>query len=280
MPEPSNRILVFARKNWDEMTILGALTKVVSGNFHIMTPEDHRILQAFRRSDCDLESADLEDIRSYLECLDEKQVLGIANNVKGIAHELRFVEMENEDGDSISASMFDVTNHPDMDILLTNHDTGETWEIQLKATNSSSYVQGWIDEHPDGEILVTEEIADRMGLVSSGIENEEITANVDEFIERAIDDESLWDYFPLLSTASISIVIYRLYARYRDGELSRAKFFGMAGAATGWKAGKIAALCAALAIPGINVAVGAAMVAKVIASAKGAFERLEQQSPS
>ena len=35
----------------------------------------------------------------------------------------------------------------------------ERMEVQLKAINNQSYVQDWIDSHPAGEIIVTNEIA-------------------------------------------------------------------------------------------------------------------------
>ena len=34
------------------------------------------------------------------------------------------------------------------DVQLVDTDTGETWEVQLKATDSSAYAHEWIDSHP------------------------------------------------------------------------------------------------------------------------------------
>ncbi len=43
----------------------------------------------------------------------------------------------------------------------------------------------WIEQHPDGEIVVTEELADKMGIESSGIENAQVTTQVEDFVDGA-----------------------------------------------------------------------------------------------
>ena len=52
------------------------------------------------------------------------------------------------------------------------------------------------------------------------------------------------------------------------------RYHPVVSAATGWKVTKITAICAALTVPGLNVAVGSLMVAKMISSGVGAFNRL------
>ena len=119
---------------------------------------DHAILAALRRSNPVLENAPLPEVQDYLRSLNEEQVPGLISNVKGILHEMEFVRVENDDGDSVYASFFDATNHPDTDIQLLDRSTGETWEAQLKATDNAAYVTDWIEQHPSGEILVTDEL--------------------------------------------------------------------------------------------------------------------------
>jgi hypothetical protein len=273
----SKDLKTFVHRNWDELTITAALAKVAFSDLDNLNHEDQVILEAFRRSSPVFAQADLADLGKYLSDLDDDQIDGVVNNIKGIAHEIIYVEFENEDGDTITADLFPETNHPGTDVILHNEDTGETWDVQLKATDSEGYVQDWIDAHPDGQILVTEEIAKKMGLESTGVSNEELTTDVEDFIDQALDDDTLWDYVPMLAVASLSIVIYSLYRRYQSGSISKDQFYSMVARATGWKVAKIVLLCTLLSIPVVNVAVGAGLVAKMIISGKAIFSRYQSK---
>ena len=116
----------------------------------------------------------------------------MVNNVKGILFELEYVEIENSDGDSIFAYQFEQTNYPTYDVQLIDEQTGEIAEIQLKATNSASYVKSWMDEHGDN-IVVTDEVAEELGLEGVGISNEELEVKVEDFVEKIkdVEEESL-----------------------------------------------------------------------------------------
>jgi hypothetical protein len=147
--------------------------------------------------------------------------------------------------------------------------TGQTWDVQLKATNDASYVQDWIDGHPDGHIVVTSELAERMDLPDSHMTNHELTARTDDVVDRLVDtdhDSDIWHYFPAMSAASLSLVVWALWQRYRSGAISLTQFKTMVARATGMKVAKIALLSVAMAIPGLNVVTGAALVAKLLFS--------------
>jgi len=253
----------YIKKNIDATLVLGALAKLTFGDIEHLNADEKLVLQALKRAVPDLEIKSLDEIQDYLQTLDEDQLLGLANNVKGILHEIQFVQIENEDGDEITASLFTDTNHPDTDVLLTNEQTGETIAVQLKATDSSSYVNDWINSHDEGDILVTEEIADKMGLESTDISNEELTADVTEFIGKLIkldDDDSLWDYMPGLPAISIAIAGYYLYLEYKKEEISfntfKIKFVKL----TGIKIAKFTLIAGLMMVPGINVLVGAGLL--------------------
>lgn len=253
----------YIKNNIDATLVLGALAKLTFGDIENLNADEELVLRALKRAVPDLENKSLDEIQDYLQGLDEDQLLGLANNVKGILHEIQFVQIENEDGDKITAALFTDTNHPDTDVLLTNEQTGETIAVQLKATDSSSYVNDWINNHDEGDILVTEEIADKMGLESTDISNEELTADVTEFIGKLIrldDDDSLWDYMPALPAISISIAGYFLYLEYKKGNISfntfKIKFIKL----TGIKIAKFTLIAALLMIPGVNVLVGAGLL--------------------
>ncbi|MBD3794135.1 MAG: hypothetical protein IE889_08305 [Campylobacterales bacterium] len=267
--------LHYLRSNFDSAAIVAALSTVAitdeTGN---LEEGDHAVLAALRRSNSVLENAPLSEIQDYLRGLDEDQVPGLVSNVKGILHEMEFVRVENEDGDSVYASFFDATNHPDTDIQLIDHSTGETWEAQLKATDDASYVTDWIERHPGGEILVTDELAQRMDVPTSGQSNDELTANVEDFVDRMVaaqEADNFWDYFPALGAASAGLVVWELWRRHQRGEINWEAFKRLAARATGLKFAKIGAIGLLLSIPVVGQVTGAMLVAKLLLDAKATW---------
>jgi hypothetical protein len=98
---------------------------------------DAAVLASFQRySD---PTRNLEDTKEYLQDLSDEQINGVVSGVKGILHEMEFVRIE--DGDPITATLFTNTNHPGFDVVLTNSESGEIREVQLKSTDNESYVQ-------------------------------------------------------------------------------------------------------------------------------------------
>ena len=256
-------VIKYVKKQIDNLLIVSTLAKIAYENFDNLDEKEMLVLQSLKRAVPDLHDKDIDEVSVYLQELDENQLYGLLNNVKGILHEVQYVEIENNDGDNISATLFTDTNHPDTDILLTDHTTGEISEIQLKATDSSSYVSEWINSHEDGEILVTEEIAEKMDLQSSGLSNSELTADVNEFVEKLVeldDDSSLWDYMPELPAISIAISSYYLFKLYKEEKISfstlKIKFIKL----TGMKVAKFTIIAVLMMIPVVNVIVGAGLL--------------------
>lgn len=259
----------YLKNNFDEAAILSCLADLAFTPGFEITEENQAILSALRRSAEDFKYSSVEEIGGRLSNYNDVQMQGLVSNVKGIAHEMEFVKLENEDGDSIYASLYPDTSHPGYDVQLFDENTGEQWVVQLKASDDKSYVNQWIEQHPDGEILVTNELAEQMGIEGSGIENSEVTTQVEDFVDKLInhdDVETLSSYFPMLTLASVAIVIWELWKRYKTGLLTYSRFKLLAGIAAGKKTIKIGALVALLSIPGVNVIVGAAMVAQLIYS--------------
>ena len=253
----------FIKTNFDELLIIGAFASIQNG--FGTSKIDEAVLSAFQRYSS--KTQDLESVQTYLDSLSEEQITGVVSSVKGILHEMEFVKIENSDGDSITAAMFPETNHKGFDVVMNNSTTGDTWEIQLKTTNNQEYVQEWLAKYPDGEILLSEEIASAMGLESSGFSNQELTVRVEDFVDQLISkgvSSSIWDFFPTLSLMSVSFVVMELYKRYQSGEISETEFKEMTVKATGIKVTKFALLMGVMCIPVVNVVVGAALVARVI----------------
>jgi len=262
----------YLQKNFDSAAIVTALSAVaLTDEAGDLSEGDHAILAALRRSSTVLKDASLPEVQDYLRGLDDEQVPGLISNVKGILHEMEFVRLENEDGDSIYASFFDATNHPDTDVQLLDRSTGETWEAQLKATDDASYVTDWIERHPGGEILVTDELAQRMELPTSRQLNEELTTDVEDVVDRMVsadDAVDFWDYFPALGVASVGVVVWELWRRHQRGEINGEAFKRLAARATGLKLAKIGAIGLLLSIPFLGQATGAVLVAKLLLNAK------------
>lgn len=255
----------FVKKNFDEVLIISAFASIQNG--FGTTETDQAVLAAFQRYSS--QTQDIESVRTYLDGLSDEQITGVVSSVKGILHEMEFVKIENSDGDTITAAMFPETNHKGFDVVLNDSSSGDTWEIQLKTTDNQEYVQEWLAKYPDGEILLSEEIASAMGLESSGFSNQELTGRVEDFVDQLISKgvgSSIWDLFPTLSLMSVSFVLMELYKRYQSGEISETEFKEMSVKTTGIKVTKFALLMGIMCIPVVNVAVGAALVARVLYS--------------
>lgn len=247
---------------WDEAGIAYALGKVATDGS--IRPEHGYVIEALRRSRGDLADANIDEIGSYLRSLDDSQIPGVVNNVKGIAHEVLFVEAENADGDAVQAYLFEDTNHPDYDVVLIDADTGVRTELQLKATGYSNYAGDAVNEVGPTNVRITEELAEAMDLPSSGVSNDELTADVEQVVDGLIDDTTLMDYVPALSAWSLVVVIVALTRRHWKGQITRRQYGEMLAKAGGRKVLKIIVLVAALSVPGLNVAVGAGLMYRTI----------------
>lgn len=263
----------YLSKRFDEAAILATLGKIAFTPDPTLLEEDFAVLAALRRSSSDwdlLISETAERLASY----DDSQVGGLVNNVKGILHEMEFQRLENEDGDSVIAALFPDTNHRSVDVQMLDQETGEAWEVQLKATDDMSAIGAWMDSNPDTEIFVTEELSERMGLASSDLSNKDLTIRTEDFVDRMIElgnetDDTLWDYFPPLVATSAGIIVFELWQRYRLGQISTEQFKILTLRTMGLKAAKYGAIFAALAVPGLNVVVGAYLLGSLILAVNG-----------
>lgn len=258
----------FLSRRFDETAILATVTKLAFSPEPTLDEGDYAVLAALRRSSPDWELS-VSETAERLATYDEDQIPGLISNVKGILHEMEFQRLENEDGDSVVAALFPDTNYRALDVQMIDESSGNTWAVQLKATDDVSAINRWMASNPDEQILVTQELADRMGIPSSGFSNEELSVRVEDFVDRVIalddqGDKSLWEYFPPLVAASAGIIVFELWRRYRLGRISLDEFKNLTVRTLGIKAGKYGAIFAALAVPGLNVVVGAYLLGSLI----------------
>ncbi len=265
----------YVRNHLDELSIVTVLVAIgTATDDYVLSEQDHVVLAALKRANHALSDSSVEEVQTYLSGLSDKQIPGLVSNVKGIVHEMEFIRLENEDGDSVYASLFQNSNHPDTDVMFIDEASGESWEVQLKATDSAAYVQEWIDAHPEGEIVVTDELALEMDLPGSGQSNEQLTSSVSDFIDKMIEeggDSDLWGYFPALSVLSVSCIVLELWQRYQRGDIEFEQFKRLVALATGLKVTKVAALMFLLSLPVIGQVTGAVLIANLLLSAKATW---------
>ncbi|TNC74338.1 hypothetical protein [Rubellimicrobium roseum] len=149
--------------------------------------EEASVIDAVRRGYNELRSSSLEEIISYFAAVDADAALGHMNNIKGILFEEVYTTHLIEQG--IEAAMFEATNHPLADIAIYEG-SAVVGELQLKATDSASYIAATLQENPDVPLVVTSEVASsfKAGLVTdSGIEN----AVLEDAVQNTIFEEAI-----------------------------------------------------------------------------------------
>ncbi|MDM1330758.1 hypothetical protein [Acinetobacter indicus] len=267
----------YLRKNFDALAITTVLAKLAwNARTPQLTEADQAVLAALRRSHAELANAPLEDIQAYLQGFDEQQIVGLVSTVKGMLHDMEFVRLDHEDGDSLYAAYLDQHDHTDFDVLLADQHSGESWQLQLKAIEGTGTGKDWIAAPPEETLLTTEEIATQLGLKSSGLSTKELTQSVEDAIDVIVtakdpNDEHFWDYFPAISVASVSLAIYELFRRYQQQEISWSEFKWMAAKVSGIKVSKIAFIGLLLGLPVVGQVTGAYLVAKLLLNAKATW---------
>jgi len=137
------------------------------------------VFDSVRRGYNDLELSSNSEILDYFGDIDSESMIGHISNIKGILFEQLYVEQLANQG--IHAEIFESTNHPVTDVVI--FEDGEIInEVQLKATDSVSYINETILENPDIAIVTTAEIGNRMGeeVIATDIENSALEESVVE----------------------------------------------------------------------------------------------------
>lgn len=143
------------------------------------------VFESVRRGYNALEHASNDEIVSYFEDIEPDSMIGHVNNIKGILFEQEYVSQLAEQG--IHAEVFELTNHPGVDITI--FEGGEAVnELQMKATDSVSYINTTLADNPDVAIVATSEVASQFEtemVIDSEIENAALESAV---IETLVED--------------------------------------------------------------------------------------------
>lgn len=152
---------------------------LLSEGEHTFSEAELDVLEAIRRSSGEMSGATNEEIAVHVQTMTPEQLLGFKNNIKGIAHEIQYARLENNDGDLFQVELFDATNHAGADVKLINIETGEVQELQLKATSYAAYVENHFAQYPEIDVLTTSEVSVDLGIETTGISNDQLSSDVD-----------------------------------------------------------------------------------------------------
>lgn len=140
--------------------------------------ESRLVLEALRRSTTELNNASDEDLGAYLRSLSPLGLQGMASNVKGIYHELWYVERYNATHEDTIARLHQATNYPGSDVQICDADTGQVVrEVQLKAVGTNEAVQEHLRRYPHIDVAVTDEVAVKIDdgrVTTSGFSNDRL----------------------------------------------------------------------------------------------------------
>jgi len=173
-----------------EATVIAAVfANLRSQHLAVDTVEEQLVVEALRRTNNDLCDASLADLADYLRQLDDSQLRGLANNVKGIYHELLYIDQFNSTHSRLTAAVYPDTNHPGSDVFIRETDTGEVFqELQLKASDSHAYLMEHALRYPDIDLLATTEVAAQYdGVDTSGLSNAQLDSDVASQLDQLPD---------------------------------------------------------------------------------------------
>jgi len=153
---------------------------------------------------------------SDLATMSSEHLNGVISNWKGKLFEIDVRDKLNNGeivGDIFlengqTAFIADKINQPGWDLQILNSDGTIANELQLKATDSLSYVNQAFERYPDIDIISTNEIAlFNNKLINSGISNSEVEASITEPMQNLFDTatenvvESILPILPFLIIA-------------------------------------------------------------------------------
>lgn len=166
----------------------------------------------------------IEDVTNY----SAEQLAGLISGWKGKLFEVEVRDRLNEGewvgdlhlADGQYAELATSATQPGWDLAINNSDGVAIDQIQLKATESLSYVKSALEKYPDINILTTSEIISPDSMVSvSDISDEYITNAIADPISDSLSDSLLDTLLPGLPLAIIAMTEgYGVLTKKRNSE--------------------------------------------------------------
>jgi hypothetical protein len=205
----SKHFIVIPEKNLNKLAASTLAVSIVaagliSGQQYLDEHKFGMVIDAMQRANPQLANLTEPQIGEYLSNLAPEQMQGVISNTKGVYHEMLYVDTYNNSSLEGEAALHPDLNNPGADVTFTT-DGEVIREVQLKATDSTSYVNEHLEKYPDIEVLATQEAADKMFSVeSSGFSNAEIENDVVSSFEEL---ESSADAVDIASEAVSATVV-------------------------------------------------------------------------
>ena len=171
-------------------------------------------------------------LQHAVQYMNEVQLNGFANLLKGKLFELRYAEYLNEGHlpEGFHAELAASANQAGWDVAILDEHGQVADALQLKATESASYISHALERYPYIDVVTTEEVYSHatMGdmaehVINSGISNDEMSDFVQEQILNAQDDVSS-DFFP--SIIPYAIIAFSVALDEKKTDYEKGKDFG------------------------------------------------------
>ena len=171
-------------------------------------------------------------LQHAVQSMNDVQLNGFANLLKGKLFELRYAEYLNDGHlpEGFHAELAASANQAGWDIAIINEQGQIDELLQLKATESADYISHALERYPYIDVVTTEEVYSHatMGdmadhLINSGISNDELSDFVQEQILNAQDDVSS-DFFP--SIIPYAIIAFSVAMDDKKTDYQKGKDFG------------------------------------------------------
>lgn len=219
-----------------EMFATAAIAKLLSTDGAALEgPLGEVVLQSFRDRYSGLgPDSDAGDIAAFLQekNYSPEQMEGVIQMIKGKMFEHLVTVHENTDGDQWIARMHDDQNYSGSDIIFTSTESGQEFEVSLKATGNEALVEEALLKWPDVPVLATSDLPEyaevAKGISTPGWSDQELEDTARERIEElAAKSQKSYSHFDTaenLAVAGVGIQIILLWPhvlRYMKGESTR-----------------------------------------------------------
>jgi hypothetical protein len=162
--ESGGELMQILREGNAEAAVGGIFAELLRGSPLDDTDQSRLVVAALRRSSPHLHDASEEELGDYLRSLSPESLKGEAYNVKGIYHELYYVDRYNATHhDGTCARLHEPTNYPGADVQICDERTGKVLhELQLKAVDTTEPIHMHQTHYPDIDVAATDEVARKL----------------------------------------------------------------------------------------------------------------------